>query len=84
MVNETLSNCNNIRQNQWTESIAVGSKGFIETVKEKMGVFAIGRKLQESDGVFQLRERMGAYIVNFDSKNDNIEGKNSYYWDVKA
>jgi putative transposase len=43
LVNESLANGKNFRQNQWTESIAVGSKDFIETIKEKFGILANGR-----------------------------------------
>ena len=82
LVNESLTNGSNFRQNQWTESIAVGSKGFIETIREKLGILAKGRKILENDGGFHLREKMGTYIANSDSKNDNIGPKNTYYWDV--
>jgi hypothetical protein len=81
-VNESLVNGKNFRQNQWTESIAVGSKGFIETIKEKLGILAKGRKVLENDGGFHLREKMGTYITNADSDNDNIRSMNTYYWDV--
>ncbi len=33
-VSESLANGDNIRQIQWTESIAVGSQGFINTIKD--------------------------------------------------
>lgn len=36
LVDESLSNGNNIRQKQWTESIAVGSEEFIETIRGKL------------------------------------------------
>ena len=52
IVNESLANGNIQRQNQWTKSIAVGSKSFIETIKEKLGTLAKGRKIIENDGGF--------------------------------
>ena len=61
-----MANGNNFRQTQWTKSIAVGSKSFIETTKEKLGILAKGRKILENDGGFQLREEMESYIGNFD------------------
>ena len=82
LVNELLANGNNFRQTRWTESIAVGSKNFIETIKEDLGIFAKGRKLLENDGSFQLREERRAYIVNFDSKKDDIGAQNGYLWDI--
>ena len=81
-VSESLVNGSNFRQSQWTKSIAAGSKSFIETIKEKLGILAKGRKILENDGGFQLREEMGTYIANSDIKNDDIGGQNTYYWDV--
>jgi len=43
-VDDYLGNGNNIRDDKWTESIAVGEKDFVERVKSLMGVLAIGRK----------------------------------------
>ncbi len=82
LVNESLANGKNFRQNQWTESIAVGSKGFIETIKEKLGILAKGRKILENDGGFHLREELGTYNTNSDTKQDNIWFQNAYYWDA--
>ena len=67
---------------QWTESIAVGSKSFIETSKEKLGILAKGRKIFKNDGGFQLREEMGTYIADSDSKKDDIGGQNAYFGDI--
>jgi len=74
----------NFRQDQWTESIAVGSKAFIETIKEQLGILAKGRKILENDGGFHLREEMGTYIPNSDSKNrkDITGAQNTYYWNA--
>ena len=44
LVYESLTNGNNFRQDQWTESIAVGSKDFIETIKKNLGILAKGRR----------------------------------------
>jgi putative transposase len=82
LVNESLANGNNFRQNQWTESIAVGSKGFIETIREKLGIRAKGRKTFENDGGFHLREEMRPYISNSGGTNDNTGSLNTCYWDV--
>ncbi len=61
---------------------AVGSKSFIETIKEKLGFHAKGRKIIENNGGFQLRENMKSYIADFDGKNGNIEAQNTYSWDA--
>ena len=82
LVSESLVNGNNSRQAQWTESIAVGGKRFIEIIKEKLGIFSKGRKIYENDGGFQLREEMGTYIANFDTKKDDIGAENVYFWNI--
>ena len=53
----------------------MGSIGFIETIKEKLGILAKGRKILENDRGFQLREELGTYIANSGSKKDNIEAQ---------
>ena len=42
-VEESLGDGNNIRDDRWTKSIAVGSKAFIESVKTHLGALARGR-----------------------------------------
>ncbi len=82
LVTEALVKGNNPRQADWTESIAVGSRKFVETIKENLGLRAKGRKILESDGGFQLREEVNTYNANSDSNNDNIGGQNTFYWHV--
>jgi len=84
LVSESLANDNNSRQTQWTESIAVGKKCFIETIKEQLGILARGRKILEKDGSFQLREDVGTYIVDSDIKKDDIAPQNAYYWNINS
>jgi len=81
-VDEVLSQDNNERQAHWTESIAVGGREFIEAVKEKLGSLALGRKVYEAGGGFELREHIVSYKTDFDSKNGDIGGKNVYFWDI--
>ena len=84
LVSEALANDNNFRLSQWTESIAVGSKGFIETIKEKLGIRATGRKVLEKDGGFELREEVESYIANSDVKNDDIGLQNTCFWSISS
>ena len=44
------------RQDEWTDSIAVGNRIFIEKLKALLGFRAKGRKVQESGEGYQLRE----------------------------
>jgi len=52
---------NTTRQPQWTESIAVGNKVYVEKVKDQMGYKAIGRKIIENRDSFVLREPQVSY-----------------------
>ena len=82
LVNDSLVNGNNFRQAQWTESIAVGSKSFLEGIKDKLGVLAKGRRILEKEGEFQLREEMGTYNDVYDGEKEDIGPSNSYFLDI--
>jgi hypothetical protein len=75
-----LGNGNNIRDDQWTQGIAVGSKGFVEHVKSALGALAKGRKAKESGDSYQLREPSAPYGEHFGVKNEDIGLKNTYLW----
>jgi hypothetical protein len=47
-VEEILKTKNYVRESKWSQSIAVGSKSFVEGIKEKLGILAKGRKVGES------------------------------------
>ena len=79
-VDEALMKGGGSRDSMWTESIAVGSKKFVELTKKVLGRKAKGRKLVEKEKIFQLRENEIPYIANFDPKNEDIGGENSYFW----
>ena len=83
-VNESLANGNNQRQVHWTESIAVGSKNFIETIHKKLGSLAKGRKILETEEGFQLREETATYIANYDRENGNIGVRNTHFGNIST
>ena len=49
-IEEYMRDGSKIRQGEWTDSIAVGSKTFAENVKALLGFRAIGMVVKESDG----------------------------------
>ncbi len=49
------------REAAWSESLAVGSEGFVREVKQKLGASASFREVEESDGMFVLREAQTGY-----------------------
>ena len=75
-VEEYLDNGSNSRDDKWTKSIAVGSKGFIEEVKFLLGAMAKGRKNLKAAEGYQLREPSAPYSTRFDIKNEDIGNRN--------
>ena len=71
------------RQDEWTGSVAVGSKSFIESVKTSLGFRAKGRDVIESGKGYQLRESPASYKAFFEAENEDIGLENTRFWDVK-
>ncbi|OGP91777.1 MAG: hypothetical protein A2Z19_04630 [Deltaproteobacteria bacterium RBG_16_54_18] len=69
-----------VRESKWTESIAVGSKEFVEDTKDRLGMKACGREVIGGDGTYQLREVSEPYGRIFDSQNDDLRLENRYFW----
>ena len=49
------------RQAQWTESIATGSRSFVEQVKKSLGVKARGKSISGDNQQYQLRENVSKF-----------------------
>jgi len=72
------------RQDEWTGSIAVGSRSFIENVKALLGFRAKGREVMEGDKAYKLREESAHYKALFVAEKDDIGLENTYLWDGKS
>jgi putative transposase len=72
------------RQDEWTGSVAVGSKFFIESVKAVLGFRTRGRNVIESGEGYQLRESPASYKAFFEAENEDIDLKNTRFWDVNV
>jgi putative transposase len=68
------------RQPQWTESIAVGDKDYVERVKDQMGYKAIGRKVVEGIDSFVLKETQRPYKSISDKAIREHSEDNTFYW----
>jgi len=79
-VEEILKTKNYVRESKWSQSIAVGSKSFVEGIKEKLGIRAKGRKVEESGGLYHLREAQVPYNSDFTPENSDLRAKNTYFW----
>jgi len=60
------------RQPQWTESIAVGSEGFVRETKERLGSKAMWREVVGGNGSYELRESLTSYEDDFGPKNVDL------------
>jgi hypothetical protein len=72
-----------IRQEEWTSSIAVGSRAFVEQAKAHLGFRAKGRDVVGGNEGYQLREGFAPYKALFGGENDDIGLENTYLWGVK-
>jgi len=79
-IEEALEFKRHSRESKWTESIAVGTKGFVEATKERLGIRAKGRKVFSNNGAYELREPAAPYKALFDLKNDVLRLENAYFW----
>ncbi len=78
-VKEILKTKNYVRETKWSRSIAVGSKSFVEGIKEKLGIRANGRKVGGSGGLYHLREAQVPYNSDFTPENRELRAKNTYF-----
>ncbi|MHC5074737.1 MAG: hypothetical protein ACYTFE_07910, partial [Planctomycetota bacterium] len=70
------------RQDEWTESIAVGNRSFIEKLKALLGFRGKGRKVKEGGEGYQLRESPAPYKALFVAEKDDIAPENTYLWNI--
>jgi putative transposase len=68
------------RQPQWTESIAVGDKVYVEKVKDQMGYKAIGRRVIETRDSFVLKEMQHSYQSISARAIRVLQENNTIYW----
>ena len=79
-IDEYLGRQETGRDDKWTRSIAVGSKGFVEKVRSILFGLVKGRKVKESGDGYQLRETSAPYRVDFEAENEDIGLENTHFW----
>ena len=79
-VESSIENGENVHDEKWTCSVAVGSRQFTQDMKELMGGLVSGRELSESGKSFQLREVQTPYSALFKAEKVEIGLQNSYFW----
>jgi putative transposase len=80
---EFCGSVQNVRRDEWTCSIAVGSKAFVEKLKALLGFRARGRKILEGDGGYQVRDESAGYNAFFEAEKEDIGPENTYLWSIK-
>jgi putative transposase len=73
-----------VRDDHWSESIAIGSLAFVERIKNDLGVKAMHREVLQADGTYALREQSETYGHEFASESDALRLENSISWDENA
>ena len=79
-VEQTLESGRTVRDNRWSEAIAVGSLVFVESVKSELGGRAIHRGFEQKDAAYALRERDEAYNGDFSGKSESLRLENTVFW----
>lgn len=83
-VDRCLENGANSHEDKWTQSIAVGSRNFIDNMKSMMGGMVSGRKCIGAGDSFQLREAQSFYFHHFRAEKTEIDLENSFFWDLNV
>ena len=73
-----------VRDDRWSEAIAVGSLAFVESVKSELGGRATHRAVEQKDGAYALRERGEAYNGDFGRKSEPLRPENTVLWNENA
>ena len=79
-VEQGLENGLAVRDDSWSEAIAVGSKSFVEKVKGELGFKAAHRDVIEGDGSYALREPAEDYGLKFAAEKAALGAENTFFW----
>jgi putative transposase len=70
------------REPGWTESIAVGSKSFVDGIREQLQLRLTGRKVNDSGSHYELREQETTYSTLFATGNACLNTENMYFMGI--
>jgi putative transposase len=83
-VEEALARELVVREDRWSEAIAVGSFTFVDKLKSELGFKAVHREVTEVTGTYILREPSEAYAGDFGGENEALRLENTISWDENA
>jgi putative transposase len=69
-----------VREAQWSEAVAVGSKAFVEETQRSLGLRAKARSCESITDGFQLKETEGDYSLHFGGKKVQLTSENRFFW----
>jgi hypothetical protein len=73
-----------VRDDRWSEAIAVGNLAFVEKVTSELGVKAMHRAVVQPGGTYALRESSEAYMGGFTAESEALRLENTISWDENA
>ena len=83
-IEESLKEAGHVRDEKWTESIAVGSEPFVIVTKERLGFKARAREVIGGGGSYELKESPAPYIGTLGHENAALRAQNEYFWNASA
>jgi putative transposase len=78
-IEESMGRAARYRDEKWTKSVAVGSKAYVNAIKEELGYKAKGREVYGSDGSYQLKESPAPYNAISQDKIGALRFNNAYF-----
>jgi putative transposase len=79
-VEQALEKGRALREDRWSEAIAVGSLAFVERIKNDLGIKAMHREAVHADGIYALREPSEAYARRFAAVSEALRSGNTFPW----
>ena len=69
-----------VRQERWTERIAVGGKTYVESIRDRLGMRARSKWIDRLGDTWAVRETSSAYSSNITPENGRLSTENQYFW----
>jgi REP element-mobilizing transposase RayT len=83
-VKRGLENGLAVRDDRWSEALAIGSLEFVESVKNALGVKALHREVVQTNETYALREPAEAYTGHLDGESEALRPFNAVPWQQNA
>lgn len=80
-IKEALKAGPSIRDERWSQSLAIGSHTFVSQFQADLGPTAIHRDIEEHDDSHVLREDTGSYTCGLDSETSCLRAGNMVFFD---